>query len=94
MIKVPRILGRLCTCAVTAIANGIAGLIDERGTRQKKPTIEDPFFEYVKSKWLYQRKWGIRVCWDQACVEAHNHGWMTRSCKQTVRFIDSLPHEV
>jgi putative transposase len=74
--------------------DGLNGLIDERGTRQTKPTDEDPFFECVKFYLLDQRQRTKQMCWELACKQAELSGWMTRSYKQTLRYIAAMPHQV
>jgi len=74
--------------------DGLGGLIDERGTRQAKPTAEDPFFEHFRALYFKTSRLSVMLCWQQACQEAQISGWMPRSYKQTVRYKNSLPHDV
>jgi hypothetical protein len=76
--------------------DGLSGLIDERGTNQEKPGEEaDPFFDAVKFYLLDQRERSKRLCWELACKEATLSGWMTRSYKQTLRYIDKkIEHRI
>jgi hypothetical protein len=75
-------------------ADGAAGLVDGRTTRQQKPTNADPFFEFARGKYLDLRKRSVKLCHELAQTQAELSGWMPRSFKQTQRYLAKLPPAV
>lgn len=73
---------------------GLKGLMDKRGQREKTATQADPFLEEVKRLFLDQRRRKLTVCWEIATEKAEVHGWERHSYKACQRFIDTIPKPV
>ncbi len=72
-------------------ADPVMGLVDGRTTRPQKPAADDPFFAFVRLKYLDSRKRSKRLCHELAATQAELSGWEPRHYKQTLRHLAALP---
>jgi putative transposase len=75
---------------------GLAGLADERWTRQRDTARpkDDPFFAEVQRLYLDLRQPALTLCFELAKYKAQQEGWALRSYKQCYRYIRKLPKAV
>jgi transposase InsO family protein len=75
-------------------ADGLAGLVDGRGSKQSAPGADDPFLQEVARLWLNQRQPALTKCYEMAEYAARRERWTVRSYDQTKRYVRRLPAEV